>query len=423
MIPASGLSGETKRQVIELDCGTVFIVQYRHRCSAQFGPDARNGVYSEELVSVYSSALKHCYCQITGTTFGWKPASTNRAVRTDVVIRDLGPILCGVANPNWCRAMNRPRNANIALTCRPHANSSDAVVQECFATVAHELVHLLQFDTTTWQFWPKQGRIGYAHWARRNDPNNWLHEATAFALEAILCEKDVVDWHRLLWDWATRPELGMDSDPYGLLAAPFIVYLTRKFDPRIVADLYQVTDAEVPSMLGADLIAHCVARRSRSSPVESLNSIFVKYCVDVALPDQSGFDSSIERLVGPRAVTEIYGDYPVKQNTTYVIESLGCRYFHFARPKNNDPLKIVVSEASGRAETLRARLISVSPDEPNTEGEAFSHDSVTGHLELKTNALSKGSCEYGFLVVANWLHEAGAARSRAAEISVSVDVS
>lgn len=290
------------------------------------------GVTSEIVVDQYAAALQTSYPLLCGAEFNWQQLKLAEDASCVGKIEDLGSWMMGAATTDGIS------QTYLMLTSRCHEPSPVAAAKRRNDVVLHELVHLLQFQTDTWQHWPKQGRWGNA------DPNWWLHEAVALAIEAELAA-DYVGWYQWLWEWATSPQLSIESDKNGALAAPFLQYLIRRLGRPFASAIYRLTPDEVPSMRATDLLARAIADAAVHCSVPlrqvDMGSVFLDYCTDAGLGGTADclLDPAIESIVGKRIRTEYFEGLPINWSSRdAAIDHLGCRYFEFQLTRGQKPL-------------------------------------------------------------------------------------
>jgi|GEM_PF-1404037 hypothetical protein len=372
----------------------VFEMFYSERIGNFSSSDSLNGVVSLDTVDQYESALVESYSHLTASRFRWKswqqlPAAA--AETRHVATVDLGPNFFGAAITG---ASARPY---MTLSNRAHEVCRERALNRRKTTVAHEMVHLLQFETEAFRFWPDQGYWG------EGDPNWWLHEATARAVEARLYP-DQTDCWALFWDWATQPENSIDSDPGGMFAAPLMLYLMQTVSDSVPADIYALNQQQVDSMRGCDMIARALENRGLTLAATTGPDVFASgYCVAGGLEaaDNSGLPSQIGKTVGPRVRTDVFSRYPVRKAAgKSPINHLGCRYFEFRSLPDTGRLEVsVLPDSSSERECLRGELVPVLGNGQLGE-QVTLKPSSSGDLRGAVSGLSE-DVESVLLVVAN----------------------
>ena len=142
---------------------------------------AQHAVSDMRVVDECVEALAASFSALTSTHFGWRDcnSSAKAAATCRVKLKNLGPRILGAAVVGT--AGTGEAESYLVLNVRALESSRQAAISRRRATIAHELCHLLQFETAAYRHWPAQGRWGLG------DPNWWLHEASALAIEAALC--------------------------------------------------------------------------------------------------------------------------------------------------------------------------------------------------------------------------------------------
>ena len=353
------ISTNLKRKPVQIDGRDVFELIYSERHRRGTLGSRIQGVTSESVVDQYAVTLQTHYPLLCGAEFDWHPLKRADDTCCVGVIEDLGSWFMGAATTD---GNSQPY---LMLTSRCHESSPEAAAKRRNDVVVHELVHLLQFQTDTWQHWPKQGRWGTA------DPNLWLHEAVALAIEAELAV-DSASWYPWLWEWATYPQISIESDKNGTLAAPFLQYLIRRLGRPFAAAIYQLTPNEVPSMRATDLLARAIADAAVHCSVPlrqvDMGSVFLEYCTAAGLGGTASgiHDPAIESIVGQRIRTEYFDGLPIKwSNRDAAIDHLGCRYFEFQLTGRQDAIAIrIIPDDTASPMTLMATL-TLMPDSSN----------------------------------------------------------
>lgn len=325
---------------------TAFRVRFNERhATASHPADARHGIVDRETITTIREALSDAYPRLTSSEFGWSKFAGN--VPREVAIRDLGPSRYGIA------AMRGREAPYMVLSPQPFEAAPEAIKRRRRATVVHELVHLLQFESPLFRYWHESRR-------RFGDPNWWWHEATALATECVLDSRQSPTYPRL-WDWATQPERSLESDADGYLAAPFVAYLMHRFGATIVARLYETTAAQVASQRAADVLDGWLRQHDTT-----LAAVFVEYCIAcVTATAEWPVLDEVVKIVGPRAISGSYRTLPVaREGKALPIDHLGCRYFEFLPSRGRGALDVEVmprpedSRGVGRADSvLRAELV------------------------------------------------------------------
>ena len=371
--------------------------------SARGGPataaDAVHDVSDLEVVEQYAAALQQSFEQLISDEFRWlvwagETPHGDRGTR-DVRLGDLGINFYGAAMSG---ASVMPY---LALSVRSFESTPEAAARRRAATVAHELVHLLQFETTTYRFWPSKGLWGLG------DPNWWMHEATAIALEAALCSEDP-ECYPMLWDWATSPQRSLESDLIGFLAAPFVMFLMQALDRRWPAELYRVTSEQVPSMRGTEIINHVFqTQRPGGLPLAAVSGddwFASRYCVDAGLlgASETLLDSRIGKVVGSRAMADVFtGSRIAEAAGNLSVDHLGCRYFQFVPPENSARLQIsVIPDQPEGWECFRGEFVLVGHDGQRLGQQTLSRIEDRRCLTASVN-FPRNEVAFGLLVVAN----------------------
>ncbi|MCA9061515.1 MAG: hypothetical protein KDA96_00570 [Planctomycetaceae bacterium] len=325
-------STATQSRLVSAD-GCTFRVSWRSRDADQseLSP-LKHGVSSERIVNTISNRLVH-HLDTLRTTYQWSSSLLQSNEVCQVVIRDLGPGLEGAA------VTGGSAEPYLAFNCRPVLSDPDAEQIRLGNVALHELVHLLQFATETWKYWPARGRWGL------NDPNWWLHEAVALAIEATAGES-VALWFPWLWDWAVSPHVSIESDSSGSAAAPFLMFLINRCGPSLPAMIYSLTPGDVVSMGAADLLDHAISRVDSS---RNLADEFLTFCTHAGLLGVNGceLDPLIETVVGRRARTARHSEVGTQQWNTDggSIEHLACRYFEFV-PRTGTRCRVEIADAA-----------------------------------------------------------------------------
>jgi len=345
------ISSGLQRRPVQIGGREIFELIYFERHGRGTVASRIRGVTSETVVEQYAVALQKHYPLLCGAEFDWQQMNLEGNAQCVGVIEDLGSWMMGAATTD---GNSLPY---LMLTSRCHEPSPEAAAKRRNDVVLHELVHLLQFQTDTWQHWPKQGRWGTA------DPNWWLHEAVALAIEAELAT-DYVGWYPWLWNWTTSPQLSIESDKNGSLAAPFLQYLIRRLGRSFASAIYRLTPNEVPSMRATDLLARAISdaevRCSVSLRHPDMGSVFLEYCTDAGLVGTASsiHDPAIESSVGQRIRTEYFHGLPIDWSSRdAAIDHLGCRYFEFQLTSGRKLIAFrIIPDDSSSSMTLMASL-------------------------------------------------------------------
>jgi len=385
----------TCRRALEFGGRHLFDLHFAERNAFSADGNSTHGVPNLAVIDQYHAALESSISRLTDKTHGWNlweslPGS-NRALR-DAAVFDLGPSMLGAA-------VDTLRGTPYLVLNTRSLDLPEVARMRRQATVSHELVHLLQFETPAYRYWPARGRIG-----ENRDPNWWLHEATALALESEISPAPTASFP-LLWNWATSPEQSLEGDPYGTLAAPFLIYLGRRFGWDLLADVYRATEHDVEGMRGVDLLARALGRRGDSPP--DFKDCFARgYCVDAAFigDGASVLPAEIKDVIGPRALSGRFTRYPVDGAArNLVINHLGCRYFEFTPTQASRMLKVQVAihddadrlfarvelVTVGRSGLRRRTTLSPQPDTRLAATVEFSSEDVSRAVLIISN------CAYG----------------------------
>lgn len=371
MLPAMpGNSNLVSRRPVEANGQHVLSIHYVERNDVRSPLHHLHGVPRIDVIDEYESALSVSWTQLTSAEYGWPGIGGPDAnLPRDVLVFDLGPNYFGAAvDPIGDRS-------HLALNSRT-LDVPEVAQYKLRAVAAHELVHLFQFEMPGYQYWPlKQGRAG-----EDRDPNWWLHEATALAIEAQLADTGPSVCSPLLWTWATSPERSIDSDVGGTLAAPFLLYLMRKFGTDLLSELYRVTENEVSGMRGCEMIACVLERRGLElASNEEVDCFGSGYCVDAAFigEGETYLPGEWRDIAGPRALSGRFEAYPVVMTEfAFPINHLGCRYFEFAPTTSSRRLEIIVEpQRMEDLAVLRCEAVVVNRDGSRKQSQLTREDS------------------------------------------------
>lgn len=311
-------------RIVRIDGKEVFELIYCRRSGAGSAADRTRGVSDDGVIEEYANAIQQHYVMLCGNEFQWRRLSTEGQTLCRAVINDLGSWMMGAAMVDRNLSSS---SSSLTFTSRCHEATVQAAEKRRRDVVLHELVHLLQFETDTWRYWPLKGRWGIS------DPNWWLHEAVALAVEAELAQ-EYVSWSPWLWTWATMPHLSLESDRNGALAAPFLCFLIRKYGHTFPSSIYRLSRTDVPSMRGTDLLARAVNDAALSDPEhtisQSFGDVYLEYCTQVGYEQSASHQGADSRwrIVGTRMRTEYFEQLPVDwKDDSAGIDHLGCRYF------------------------------------------------------------------------------------------------
>ncbi len=378
----------------------------------------RDAVSDTRVVDECAAALVSSFSALTSPRFGWQDWAIvgSATAMCRVKLKLLGPMTFGAAISGNVGLGNA--ESYMVLNIRALESSRQAAISRHRATVAHELCHLLQFETATYRHWPAQGRWG------EDDPNRWLHEASALAIEAALCD-DSPECYHFFWEWATTPSRSLDADDAGGFAAPFLMYLMRTLPEgdRLPADIYRVDPQTVPDMGGTDLLDHVLkSRGTRLAAVSGEECFASRFCVDAAFvgtPD-SLLDPRIRDVVGSRCVTDVFDRLPVQDAATECpVDHLGCRYFQFRIPPASRGLRVTVSPRQPEGlSSLRGELVLVGQDGRKRRQETLVRQGTESVLcvDLPVDPQAE---ELALLVIANCAWGAGANRWDRQTFSIS----
>jgi hypothetical protein len=395
-----------------------FEISFIERSGA--GELARHAVSDARVVDEWAEALASSFSALTGSRFGWREldggVSVAAAEMWRVKLKNLGPKILGAAIAG-CVGMGGAESY-LVLNVRALESSRPTAISRRRATVAHELCHLLQFETAAYRHWPAQGRWGLG------DPNWWLHEASALAIEAALCDESP-ECYPLLWDWATTPSRSLDADDAGGFAAPLLMYLMRTLPDgdRLPADIYRVDPQAVPNMGGTDLLDHVLKSRGTRLAAASGEECFAsRFCVDAAFVGTPGsvLDQRIHDVVGARAVTDVFDRFPLDAAATACpVDHLGCRYFQFRLPPASRGLRVTIRPQRPEGmNILRGELVLVGPDgrklRQKTLGRVEDASVLSAEIPIDSQFV-----EFALLVVANCAWGAAANRCNEQTFSIS----
>lgn len=372
-----------------------FDLFYAVRNAGHAAAGARHGVAQEGVIDDYLESLVSSYQRLCSPEFGWTSWADDAGGESrDVAVLDLGRNLLGAAN---AFGTAKPY---LALSCRPHESTAEAARRRRAATVAHEIVHMLQFETPAWRYWPEQNRWG------TGDPNWWLHEAVALATEALI-EPDSPGWYSWLWDWATMPERSLEWDSSGCFAAPLLIYLMQSLNSRFGSDLYSIRAADVPGMRAASMLAWLIETREKRSfaSATARQCVFADYCVDagvLGIIHDSVLDPHIAAIAGPRVRTDVFEAYPVKDACQdKPIDHLACRYFGFRPNPCGSRLEITMTpDDSVRQRLLRGELVVVSHDLA-IRNRISLVPTITGIFKAVVDGFSMKNVDHALLVIIN----------------------
>jgi hypothetical protein len=147
----------------------------------------------------------------------------------------------------------------------------------------HELVHLLQFPSPLY-------RTVLSKSIFIMDPNWWLHESVALAIEWFLGgASGKLTPH--LWNWANAPHISCQADELGFQAFPWLVYLMETFGKWFPARLYnQVLSNNSAQHVGpieaSDWLAGFIRTQKTQGEEATLSSQFLRYACLWALPPE-----------------------------------------------------------------------------------------------------------------------------------------
>ncbi len=350
------------RRDIEIQGRPAFRLRFNRREGAHLSegclpPDPKDGVADLETADTFVEALKYAFPLLTEPKCGWR--SWDESLPREVAVRNLGPSRYGLA------AIDGRSAPYMVLSPIAFDPTPDSTIRRRQSTVVHELAHLLQFETNLFLHWHKA--------ALGSDPNWWLHESVALAVERFVYPDQPSSYPRF-WEWATRPELSLESDPDGNLAAPFIQFLTTRLEPSFVPRLYDTTQDQVPSMRATEILDWQLQQRGLhlASDCADEPSVFIDYCVDAVLlgVTDTFLDSGIGEIVGPRAISDAFRAFPVRDaGRNMPIDHLGCRYFDFIPPKLGHVANLVVEvfprpepTTERKRNALHGELITISND-------------------------------------------------------------
>lgn len=417
----------TRKVAVEVDERQLFNVYFCERNQSFELQHGRHSVAGLFVVNQYAEALRSVIQLLNSPSFNWNVWTTSDGSLTarSVAVFDLGPGMQGAA-------VSFPRKMPYLVLNARSPDLPEMAMRRRQAIVAHELVHLLQFETPTYQYWSSRGRIG-----EDRDPNWWLHEATALAIETELSPKPAASLP-LFWDWATVPEVSAEGphDPYGTLMAPFLIFLGRRHGWKLLSDLYRVTPNEVASMRGTDILAwtisnvlqekhnslqsavrevgqqsgtpdsHSVGLSKTDADPTSLEAQFLEYCVDAAFlsEGETVLPKALYETVGGRALTDRFESYPVSAAATNAaIDHLACRYFEFLPTTTSDRLSVSITlNRTDDMPVFRAALVTVARNgqrqltlmTANTNG--FTGSAPFRAKECSRAVLIVANCAYGF---------------------------
>ena len=404
------------RRDVEIDGRTVFRLRFNRRDGGQVPPDAKDGVGDLGTVEVFADALAYAFPRLTdAATFGWRTWGDSQPC--EVAIRSLGPSRNGLA------VIDGRTAPYMVLSPLGFDTDPDAMRRRRQATVVHELIHLLQFESSLFQCW-HQTRIG-------TDPNWWFHEAVALATECLVYPDRPPSYSRL-WQWATQPELSLESDHDGNLAAPFILYLMKRLDSPLIARIYDSTSDDVDALRAVGLIDRELAQLGLTLATDAINqeALFIDYCVDAALLgiDNTVLDSRILDIVGPRATSDVLRSYPIRSGASMPIDHLGCRYFDLL-PAATDAAVSLIVEVTPRPENsgsfdrnaLRGELVVISKDRSTVSRKTLAAQ-PEGHLSASVAGFTPESIERVILVLANCAFGSGWAFKDGLQFTVSARV-
>lgn len=316
--------------------------------------------------AVHHTSMAHEYCKSLRqeaekltSRLGWAWQDWHPA-EIEVRVFDFGPGQTGAA------IIDLKNVPYLRLSCR-RFSSDDAIEGRRLGNVVlHELVHLLQFGTDVWWSWPNAGAIG------EDDPNNWLHESVALAVEAFAGDGPA-DWYPWLWKWAVEPHKSWDQDPSGVRAAPFLMFLSDQFGADFPALLYTDNTRINSPRYGVEIVDDAIQKKRAN---RSLGSEFARYCAAWLSPDRLWSEQAIaiRNVVGDRAISEV-GDVGASAKTTWhsqtwSVDHLGCRYFEVRGLGNSDSMSYavdVIPEREDCSEELVAMGVVV-----NEAGEVMS---------------------------------------------------
>ncbi|MDA0807181.1 MAG: hypothetical protein O2983_00085 [Planctomycetota bacterium] len=404
-------------RVVSIDGREMFRVRFSRRVNSVSESMRRHGIIHESVVNEYCEALKQHYRVLCGldSDYHWAPLTLPDQLACPVILQDLGSGLMGAATTD---GMTSPY---LALSTRSHEATPSLASRRRANVVLHELVHLLQFQTQTWNYWPQRDCWGLA------DPNWWLHEAVALAIEA---ESGIapVSWYPWLWNWATKPQTALDADSHGACAAPFLQFLIRRFGRSIASSIYRITPSDVASMRATKVLAHTIRQTVDPQNVESVSdifqSVFLDYCTDAALVGSGAatMDDAITQVVGQRMRTAVFSEFPVHwSDPSAEINHLACRYFEFVPPENKVCLKVSVTpEASESLPVVVGSLVALSREDQVLSSARLCRSLSVG--ELSNSIPLNNQTSRVLLTVANTAHGTGWAQHDMARVSITATV-
>lgn len=359
---------------------------------------AAHAVSDLGVVDEVTDALRLAFVKLVSPPFGWRSRNQDASTTCRVKLKNLGPKILGAAiTGNLGTGEALPY---LVLNVRALESNRQAAISRRRATIAHELCHLLQFETAAFQYWPSRGRFGLG------DPNWWLHEASALAVESAICHESP-ECFPLFWEWATIPSRSLDVDDAGGTAAPFLMYLMRALPDgsRIPADLYSIEPRSDASMSGTDLLeAVLKSRGTRLAAVSGEDCFASRYCVDAAFVGSSDslLDPRILDVVGPRCIADVFERFPVQSaGLRCPVDHLGCRYFQFRIPSTQHGLRITVAPDLSRGPNmLRCELVVIGHDGRKLRQETLIRRESDSSLEIIT-PVDPRTDGLALLVVAN----------------------
>ncbi len=373
----------------------IFRIHYGMR--ADFSEStSRHGIVDMSTIDHYADALERGYPLLTSPRFGWRGFESS-FVR-EVGVRDLGAAHHGIANPD---------GNYLVLASRPFKPSLAQQSLERFSTVVHELVHLLQFESPLFRKWFSLAAT------MLHDPNWWLHEAVALAMEFKIGNNPGPMITRL-WDWATQPSRSIDSDQLGFRGLPLALYLMDRFGDDFLSKLYFAPLDDNPHPRAADVLAGLLPTtdRNRAAPFEGL---FLDYASiwspgNESMPDWA---KEIVRLIGYPARTCVAIDSGTSSHRFSPIEHLGFRILELETARDTPiALKLQHVRSAQSQTSLAARLFpSIDATRidgvPTDDGRAL----VFPSMQLTGNSS---------MVIANTAYRAGWAMDDKSEIELSI---
>lgn len=406
----------SKRNV-EINSQSKFHLHYQLRNQLDSKP-SEHSVGQPRIIDEYVQHLSDAYQELTSTNFGWAPKNKDPI---DVKIGNLGSRMLGLAAPD------RYSEPYMALSSRPHAVNDEIARNKRFHTVVHELTHYFQYQTPVWRYWPDAGKVG------KSDPNWWLHEAVALATESLIPYQHQASpsWYTWLHEWVTHPHRSLTLDRSGSFGATFLIYFMNQFHSRFGAQLYSLTENDVPSMEAPDMIDF-LSKKEAGIPLATVHQercMFSDYCTEAGLGTQYGdglkfLDKEIFQINGQRSRSAIFTEFPISNAAAGdAIQHLGCRYYEFQPQYENKRLLVNLRPlAANDAMSLKAKLIVIPKTENFVETE-FLSPSGNNELMAEVPNFDPNEIETVLMVVMNTWYGNGWTNNNDLRYSISARTS